>query len=163
MDTSQHRRRWTSILQTLGRCLLLIAANSKLQAIPDHPANTIHSPNAVLMLARRLRRQLNINPALVQCIVFDGQLLFLANTKHLHNNCTTSAQRLRRLSNIVQMFCVYWIERSPANTRRWTSAGLMLGQHRRSLASIGLALGQRRVCWECWQVFRTKTEFGAFY
>ena len=26
-----------------------------------------------------------------------------ANTKHLHNICTTSAQRLRRWSNIVQM------------------------------------------------------------
>ena len=31
------------------------------------------------------------------------------NTKHLYNICTTSAQRLRRWSNIViQMFCVYW-------------------------------------------------------
>ena len=28
-----------------------------------------------------------------------------ANTKHLYNMCTTSAQRLRRWSNIVQMLC----------------------------------------------------------
>ena len=34
----------------------------------------IHSPNAELMLARRLRRRPNINPTLVQCIVFAGQL-----------------------------------------------------------------------------------------
>ena len=97
----------------------LVAASSKLQAIPD-------------------------------------QLLFPANTKHLYSICTTSAQRLRRWSNIVQMFCVYWVERSQANTRRWTSAGLMLGQCRRWWASIGPTLGLRRVCWECWQVFRTK-------
>ena len=32
------------------------------------PANTIHWPNAGLMLARRLRRRPNINPALGQCI-----------------------------------------------------------------------------------------------
>ena len=43
------------------------------------------------------------------------------------------------------MFCVYWVEQSPANT----SAGLMLGHRRRLWASIGTALGQRRVCWEC--------------
>ena len=28
-----------------------------------------------------------------------------ADIKHLHNICTTSAQRLRRWSNIVQMLC----------------------------------------------------------
>ena len=38
----------------------------------EFPANTIHWPNAELMLARRLRRRPNINPALDQCIVFDG-------------------------------------------------------------------------------------------
>ena len=36
------------------------------------PANTIHWPNAGLMLARRLRRRPNINPALDQCIVLAG-------------------------------------------------------------------------------------------
>ena len=37
-----------------------------------YPANTIHWPNAGLMLARRLRRRPNINPALGQYIVFAG-------------------------------------------------------------------------------------------
>ena len=37
------------------------------------------------------------------------------------------------------------IERSPENMRRWTSAGLMLGQRRWRRASIGLALSQRPV------------------
>ena len=71
-------------------CPLVIAACSKLQGMPDHPANTIHSPNAGLMLARRLRLQSNISPVFVQCIVFAGQLLFPAN--------------------IVHMFCAYWVE-----------------------------------------------------
>ena len=84
------------------------------------------------------------------------QLLFPANTKHLYNICTTSAQHLRRWTKIVEIFCVYWVERSPANTRCWSSAGLMLGQRRRWWASIGLALGQRRVCWKCWQAKRNK-------
>ena len=61
------------------------------------------------------------------------------------------------ISFIVQMFCVYWVERSPANTRRWASAGLMKGQRRRWWTIIGPLLGQRRVCWECWWVFHTKT------
>ena len=39
-----------------------------------NPANTIHCPNAGLMLARRLRRRPNINSALGQCIVFAGKL-----------------------------------------------------------------------------------------
>ena len=29
------------------------------------------------------------------------------------------------------MFCVYWVERSPAHTRRWISVGIMLGQRQR--------------------------------
>ena len=33
----------------------------------------------------------------------DGTLSHPANTKHLYNICTTSAQRLRRWSNIIQM------------------------------------------------------------
>ena len=40
------------------------------------PANTMHGPNAVLMLARRLRRRPDINPAFGQCIVFAGYILF---------------------------------------------------------------------------------------
>ena len=36
------------------------------------PANTRHWTNVGLMLARRLRRRANINPTLVQCLVFAG-------------------------------------------------------------------------------------------
>ena len=39
------------------------------------PANTIHWPNAGLMLGRRWRRRANINPAFGQCIVFAGWTL----------------------------------------------------------------------------------------
>ena len=35
--------------------------------------------------------------------------IFPANTEHLYNICTTSAQRPQRWSNIVQMFCVCWV------------------------------------------------------
>ena len=31
-----------------------------------------------------------------------------ANTKHLYNIYTTSAQRRRRYTNVIQMFCVCW-------------------------------------------------------
>ena len=82
-------------------CRLVIAASSKLQAIPDHPANAIHSPNAELMLACLLRCRPNINPASVQYIMFDCQPLFPANTKHLYTICTTLAQYHRRWFNIV--------------------------------------------------------------
>ena len=35
--------------------------------------------------------------------LYSACLILPANTKHLHNNCTMSAQRLRRWSNIVQL------------------------------------------------------------
>ena len=42
---------------------------------------------------------------------------FPANTKHLHNICTTSAQRLRRWPNIVQVlykgFVFAWLRYQP--------------------------------------------------
>ena len=59
-------------------------------------------PYVVLLLAYRLRRWPNIKTTLGQCLAFVGRTV-LANTKHLYNICTTSAQRLRRWSNIVQM------------------------------------------------------------
>ena len=37
---------------------------------------------------------------------FITETIIPANTKHLHNIYTTSA---KRWSNIVQMFCVYWV------------------------------------------------------
>ena len=126
-------------------------------------SNTRRWPNAGLMLAHRLRHWPTISSVLggMWASVTDGgptltQLWFkawwpyrqYAGTPGLDKHCT----------HVIQMFSVYWVERTPANTRRWTSGGLMLGQRHRRWASIGPAFGQRRVCWECWQVFCTKTE-----
>ena len=47
------------------------------------PANTIHCPNAGLMLARRLRRLANINPTLGQYIKFAG--LTYCGLKNIQN------------------------------------------------------------------------------
>ena len=54
------------------------------------------------MLGQRLRRWPNIEPTLHKCTMFERKSSFPANTKHLYNIYTTSAQRLRRWSNIVQ-------------------------------------------------------------
>ena len=48
--------------------------SAKTKSTNCFPANTVHWPNAGLMLARRLRRRPNVNPALGQCIVFAGLL-----------------------------------------------------------------------------------------
>ena len=40
-----------------------------------YPADTRHSPKVGLMLAHRLRRWSNIQPALCECLVFAGQLI----------------------------------------------------------------------------------------
>ena len=54
------------------------------------------------MLGQRLRRWPNIEPTLHKCTMFERKSSFPANTKHLYNIYTTSVQRLRRWSNIVQ-------------------------------------------------------------
>ena len=41
--------------------------------------------------------------------VFIGTAVAQQTQKHLFNICTTSAQRLRRWSNIVQIFGVCWV------------------------------------------------------
>ena len=64
----------------------------------QYPENTIHWPNAESMFDHRLD---DAGPTLTQHwvnVVFDG---YPASKKHLYNICTTSAQRLRRWSNIV--------------------------------------------------------------
>ena len=54
-----------------------------------------------------LQRWLNVPPHFHMYIEFIylevGLCIFPANTKHFHTICTTSSQRLRRWSNIVQM------------------------------------------------------------
>ena len=59
------------------------------------------------MFARRLRRRPAINLALVQCIVFDGELLFPGNTKHvykiLYNVGTTSSTLVQNCTNVLHL------------------------------------------------------------
>ena len=62
---------------------------------------TRHSTNAVLKLDQSLRRWPNIEPTLEKCTMFERKPSCPANTNHLYNIYTTSAQRLRRWSNIV--------------------------------------------------------------
>ena len=71
----------------------------------DLPANTIHWPNAGLMLARRHRRRPNINPAMGLCIVLRAKCAILlviisANTRRWTNVGLILEHRLRRWSNI---------------------------------------------------------------
>ena len=53
------------------------------------------------MLDQRIQRCSNIEPALEKCTIFERMSSCRANTKRLYNIYTTSAQRLRRWSNIV--------------------------------------------------------------
>ena len=57
------------------------------------------------MLAHGIRRRPNIIQTLGEWLLFAENVRDVepANTKHLYNISTTSAQRLRRWSNIVQM------------------------------------------------------------
>ena len=52
------------------------------------------------MLGQRLRRWPNIEPTLNKCTMFERKSACPANTRHLYNIYTKSAQRLRRWSNI---------------------------------------------------------------
>ena len=56
--------------------------------------------NAVLMLGQRLQRWPNIEPTLDKCTMVERKSSCPANTRHLYNIYTMSAQRLRRWSNI---------------------------------------------------------------
>ena len=52
------------------------------------------------MLGQRLRRWPNIEPTLNKCTMFERKSSCPANTIHLYNIYTSSAQHLRRWSNI---------------------------------------------------------------
>ena len=62
------------------------------------PANTIHWPNAGLMLGRRRRRRASINPSLGRCIVLAGltQGVTFQESKRWTNAVLLLAQRRRR-------------------------------------------------------------------
>ena len=65
----RRRRRWPSIETTLDEYLVFAGITPETFC---YPANTRHSPNAVSMLAHRLRRRLDIETALGECPVFAG-------------------------------------------------------------------------------------------
>ena len=89
------------------------------------------------------------------------QLLFKASwgyySQHEVGLLTTVEWILASTGDAGPTFTRHWVgvglhclTRSPANTRRWTSAGFMLGQHHRRWARIGPSIGSMsRVCWEC--------------
>ena len=60
------------------------------------PTDRRRWPNVGLVMGRRSRRWPIIKPTLAQ--------LFLCSTNHVYNICTTSAQRLRRWTSIVQIW-----------------------------------------------------------
>ena len=71
-------------------------------------------------------------------------------SKQIQNICITFVQRRPNVFDALYKCytCLSWVERSPANTRRWTSTGLMLGLRRR-----------RRVCWVCRQAPKRNNKF----
>ena len=69
-----------------------------------NPANTIHSPNAVLRLARRLRRRPNINSALGQRIVFAWKRLVQRIQKY-YNHAYRCMPTVCEASHILNISC----------------------------------------------------------
>ena len=81
------------------------------------PENMGHSPNAVSMLAHRLRRWPNIETTLSKCPVFAGRLPTMTGSIGL----------------------------IPADSRRWINAGLALVQRRRRWTNVKPTLIERLV------------------
>ena len=101
--------------------------------------------DVTLHVGQRHRRRANINPAFVQSIV---RVLQPAWSRLTDYGWMDTSQHRRRWPNIYQTLVRCWLAlltHSIANTRRWTSDGFMLGQHRRRWAKTGPALGQRLV------------------
>ena len=117
-------------------------------------SNTRPWPNAGLLLAHRLRRWANISPVLGYRVVFDATL----NVGQRHRRrANINPALVQSIVPVVQPVWgrptdygwmdtgLYCQSRSPANTRRWTSAGFMLGQRHRLWAIFRPALAQRLV------------------
>ena len=68
------------------------------------------TPGNVLKIGNTVTFHLFLNHFFVSILTKKLKINIPENTKHFYNICRTSAQRLRRrrLSNIVQLFCVYW-------------------------------------------------------
>ena len=60
------------------------------------------------MLGQRLRRWPSIESTLDKSTMFERKSSCPANTRHLYNIYTMSAQR-RTLHKVIQIFCVYWV------------------------------------------------------
>ena len=96
-------------------------------------------------VGQRHRRRASINPAFVQSIV---QVLQLAWSRPTDYGWMDTSQHWRRCPTCTRHWvgvALHCLTRSLANTRRWTSAGFMLGQRHRRWARIGPALGRRLV------------------
>ena len=111
------------------------------------------------MLCHRWRA--NINPALVQSNVPVSPACLYTQ----HEVLTRTEWILASTGDSDPTFNWHWVDvglwSPPAvsNTRPAAipSTSALLGQCHRRWGSIGSALGQRRVCWECWQVFCTNS------
>ena len=142
-------------------------------------SNTRRWPNVGLLLASRLRRESTLaqcwvtvsclTPRWMWASITDGgptltQLLFKAScgyySQHEVGLLTTVEWILASTGDDGPTFTRHWVgvslhclTRNPANTSRWTSAGLMLGQHRRRWTRMDWTSIRStcRVCWECWQ------------
>ena len=74
----------------------------------DFPPYTRRWSNVALMLVHRLLRWPNINPTLCECLDAYWST-YRANIKHLYNVGPTSSTLVQHCTNVIQMFCVYWV------------------------------------------------------
>ena len=147
-------------------CLCVLFSPSIMQAVKHETLTQCRT-----IVGPPLRCWANISPVLGYCVVFDAtlhvgqrhrrranitQFLFKAScgyySQHEVGLLTTVEWILASTGDAGPTFTRNWVgvglhclTRSPANTRRWTSAGFMLGQCRRRWARIRPALGQRLV------------------
>ena len=97
---------------------------------------------ARLNVGQRYRRRANINPSLVQSIVPLVQPAWRGPTDYGWMDTDQHRRRWsQHITDIGSVLGVHCQTCSSANTRRWVSAGFMLGQCRRQWARTGSALG----------------------
>ena len=82
------------------------------------PANTLCWPNAVLMLAHRLRRWANINPALGQCIMFVGIPFCDVITSEGKGHMCHKVSHLTSVPSFLILSAIIW-SLCPIGLRRW--------------------------------------------
>ena len=97
-------------------------------------ANTRRLTDVGTMLVQRRRRWTNIEPALVQRLVFAGQVIHVFGWRFRALILAEAAVTLAGYT--VNLRAV------PANTTRSTNVGLLLGQRRRQWSKIETTLGE---------------------